>query len=126
MKDSGLLATEVILRLVFMNQTSLLLRRRISLRTAQHWKQTLHVNMEGLAELLQRFDGDVLILILYAHDGRLCNAYFTGEITLRNIPSLFSNEFCQSLPQMNHMWFIIEATNHMGFFSTCRIQHHGF
>lgn len=118
MVDSGLLAAEIIVGPIFMNQTGFLLWSRIDLRAAWHWKQPVDVGMERVTELLQRFYGDVLILILDTHDGRLCDANFTREITLGNIPTLFSNEFCQSLPQMNHMWFIIEATNHMGFIST--------
>src|SRR5690606_32863653 len=74
-----------------------------------------NVNVKGLAQLLQRVEGDVLLEILDAHDGGLRQAGFAREIALRGVSPPFLDESCQPPAQMNHMWFILWTTNHMWF-----------
>lgn len=104
---SGVFAAQIIVGLVFVHEAGLLLGCGVGSGVARHRKQSVHVHVESATELFESVDRNVLILILDAHDGGLRHANFTREVTLRNISSFFSNEICQSLPQMNHMWFII-------------------
>lgn len=90
----------------------------VDTRCLQRREQLCNIRVKHLTQGLQGAQRDILVFILDAHDSGLGNTDFAGEHPLRYFAPPLPYIPCQSLPQINHKWFILEALNHKRFMQT--------